>query len=270
MQEHWRDSHFELVRLMRPISFRRVALSRGDFWSLRAQNPTVLRVPVQSRNALGPRVATHQRHRGPIRCAGSFNSARARWWLPPSTTCFRGSVRRTARSRLQGITTRAQAGDEMPIDLMDPLQVDSMVARRTRRPLRREGAAFLCYARIGAACGEHKRFACTITAKPRAPRIHPGRWVQLGEGRLGSSLIVTTAREWARRSGGRTRHASDNVQPAVAPPARSDDAVPTAPAQGTHNSFGTTTYEWFVAIRATLRDAVAAGTCRAHTRDYAV
>ena len=127
---------------------RRRDVRRTVVWKIRRRSPRrIRRIPnSQSRTRSGRVAITRRRRRAPTRCAARSPPRAAPGGTSRSTTCTSRSVRRTAASPATTPSPIAcsSPATEMQIDLMEPLEVDSMVqdgraravSSRRRRVLR--------------------------------------------------------------------------------------------------------------------------------------
>src|SRR5262249_707263 len=162
------------IRLARACAARVILVALTSASALAAQNPTNPQFP---RNvALGPRTTYQPKTSHGGRGGGSFRTAGRNWWdvtfydlrvaINPSDSSIRGS---------NGITYKVlKPGKELQIDLMVPLEVDSMVQDKRALTFRRDSNAF--FATMPAAkVGERKTITVYYHVRLRIaknPRWH--------------------------------------------------------------------------------------------------
>jgi aminopeptidase N len=183
---------------------------------------------------------------------GSITPQRA-WWdvafydlhlrVNPADSSVRG---------WNGITYRVvQPGEEMQIDLQEPLQVDSMVQDGRRLRYRREGDAFFATLAAPQRAGEVKTVTVHYHGRPRVARNAPwdGGFVWTRDG--GGKAWVATAVQglgasawWPNKD--TQADEPDSQRVAVTVPNPMINVSNGRLRSTTPNGDGTTTYEWFV------------------------
>jgi aminopeptidase N len=152
-----------------------------------------------------------------------------------------------------GITYRVLApSTEMQIDLMEPLQVDSMIDQRGRAlRFRRDGGAFFATPAERQRAGESGTITIHYHGRPRIARNPPWEggftWTQDS---LGRPWIVTTdqgmgASVWWPNKDTQADE-PDSQRVALTVPGAMQDVSNGRLRSATKNADGTTTYEWFV------------------------
>jgi aminopeptidase N len=184
---------------------------------------------------------------------GSFTTPWRSWWdvtfydlhvaIDPADSTIRGR---------NGITYRVLGpADEMQIDLMTPLVVDSMVQDGRRVRFRREGNAFFARLTAPQRVGAHKTITVHYHGRPQIARNPPWQggftW---GKDSLGRPWVVTTDQGmgasvwWPNKDTQADEPDSQRVALRVPAPLIN---VSNGRLRGTtRHPDGTTTYEWFV------------------------
>ena len=185
---------------------------------------------------------------------GAIDSPGRRWWdvtfydlrvtISPSDSSIAG---------YNGITYRVlQPGSEMQIDLMEPLQVDSMVDGNGRAvPFRREGDVFFATLPSRARAGDVGRITVHYHGRPRIARNPPWEggftWAKDS---LGRPWVVTTdqgmgASAWWPNKDTQADE-PDSQRVALRVPDPMVNVSNGRLRSTTRHPDGTTTYEWFV------------------------
>jgi len=184
---------------------------------------------------------------------GSFSTPGRAWWdvtfydlriaLSPTDSSIRGS---------NGITYRIlESGQELQIDLMTPLEVDSMVQDGHRLTFRREGNAFFATPAAPQRAGDLRTITVHYHGQPRPARRPPwdGGFTWTADS-LGRTWIVTTDQGvgasiwWPNKD--TQADEPDSQRVAVTVPGGIVDVSNGRLRDSTRNADGTTTYEWFV------------------------
>jgi aminopeptidase N len=184
---------------------------------------------------------------------GSFTTPGRAWWdvtfydlrvaLSPTDSSIRGS---------NGITYRVlESGQELQIDLMTPLEVDSMVQDGHRLSFRREGNAFFATPAAPQRAGDLRTITVHYHGQPRPARRPPwdGGFTWTADS-LGRTWIVTTDQGvgasiwWPNKD--TQADEPDSQRVAVTVPGGIVDVSNGRLRDSTRNADGTTTYEWFV------------------------
>ena len=184
---------------------------------------------------------------------GSFSTPGRAWWdvtfydlriaLSPTDSSIRGS---------NGITYRVlESGQELQIDLMTPLEVDSMVQDGHRLTFRREGNAFFATPAAPQRAGDLRTITVHYHGQPRPARRPPwdGGFTWTADS-LGRTWIVTTDQGvgasiwWPNKD--TQADEPDSQRVAVTVPGGIVDVSNGRLRDSTRNADGTTTYEWFV------------------------
>ena len=184
---------------------------------------------------------------------GSYTTAGRAWWdvtfydlrvaISPTDSSIRGS---------NGISYRVlQPSSEMQIDLMIPLEVDSMVQDGRAVPVRRDGNAFFAQLAAPQPAGAAKTITVFYHGKPQPARRPPwdGGFTWTSDS-LGRTWVVTTdqglgASVWWPNKDTQADE-PDSQRIALTVPAGLIDVSNGRLRQTSHNADGTTTYEWFV------------------------
>ena len=184
---------------------------------------------------------------------GSFTSAGRRWWdvtfydlhtrIDPADSSIAGR---------NGISYRVlQPATEMQIDLMEPLQVDSIIQDGRPVRFRREGAAFFATLTSPQRAGEVKTITVHYRGRPQIARNPPWEggfsWARDS---LGRPWVVTTdqgmgASVWWPNKDTQADE-PDSQRVALTVPASMQEVSNGRLRSTTRNPDGTTTYEWFV------------------------
>ncbi len=195
-----------------------------------------------------PRVFTHADS-----LRGSYTSPGRAWWdvgfydlhvtVNPADSSIRG---------WNGITYRALApGRELQIDLMVPLEVDSMIQDGAPVAFRRDSNAFFATPATPAAVGETKTIRVYYHGRPQIARRPPwsGGFTWTTDS-LGRPWIVTTDQGigasiwWPNKD--TQADEPDSQRVALTVPSALKDVANGRLRSVTPNADGTTTYEWFV------------------------
>jgi aminopeptidase N len=184
---------------------------------------------------------------------GSWTTPGRAWWdvafydlhvvVSPADSSIRGR---------NGITYRVlRPGRELQIDLMTPLEVDSMIQGGRRVAFRREGNAFFARPRIPGRAGETHTITVHYHGRPRTAQRPPweGGFTWATDS-LGRPWVVTTDQGmgasvwWPNKD---TQADEPDSQRAALTVPDLLKAVANGRLRGTtSNGDGTTTYEWFV------------------------
>jgi aminopeptidase N len=184
---------------------------------------------------------------------GSYTTPARAWWdvtfydlhvaIHPADSSIMGS---------NGITYRVLApAREMQIDLMVPLEVDSMVQEGRTLKFRREGNAFFATLRARQRAGDTKTITVYYHGKPQPAKRPPwdGGFTWAADS-LGRPWVVTTDQGmgasvwWPNKDTQADEPDSQRVALTVPDPMID---VSNGRLRGTtHHADGTTTYEWFV------------------------
>src|SRR6266566_1361712 len=184
---------------------------------------------------------------------GSYTTPARAWWdvtfydlrvaISPTDSSIRGS---------NGISYRVlQPSSEMQIDLMIPLEVDSMVQDGRAVSVRRDGNAFFAQLAAPQPAGAAKTITVFYHGKPRPARRPPwdGGFTWTSDS-LGRTWVVTTdqglgASVWWPNKDTQADE-PDSQRIALTVPDGLIDVSNGRLRQTSHNADGTTTYEWFV------------------------
>src|SRR3954467_3015549 len=164
--------------------------------SVGAQNPATRRPDSVITAARAPRVTYVPKVSRADTLRGSYKTPGRRWWdasfydlhvaISPNDSSIRG---------YNGITYRVlepPPAKEMQIDLMEPLQVDSMIQDGKRVKFRREGAAFFASMASAQRAGETKTIIVYYHGRPQVAKNPPWQggftW---GADSLGRPWVVT-------------------------------------------------------------------------------
>lgn len=196
---------------------------------------------------------------------GSWTTPGRGWWdvafydlhvtLSPGDSSIRG---------YNGITYRVlQPAQEMQIDLMVPLDVDSMAQDGKRVVFRREGNAFFATLTAAQRAGDRKTLTVYYHGKPQPAKRPP--WdggFTWGQDSLGRPWVVTTdqgmgASVWWPNKDTQADE-PDSQRVALTVPYPMVDVSNGRLRSKTHNGDGTTTYEWF-AVNPINNYAIAVG-----------
>jgi aminopeptidase N len=207
---------------------------------------------------------------------GSFTTPGRAWWdvtfydlrvaLSPTDSSIRGS---------NGITYRVlESGQELQIDLMTPLEVDSMVQDGHRLTFRREGNAFFATPAVPQRAGDLRTITVYYHGQPRPARRPPwdGGFTWTADS-LGRTWIVTTDQGvgasiwWPNKD--TQADEPDSQRVAVTVPGGIVDVSNGRLRDSTRHADGTTTYEWFVVNPINnYAIAIAAGTYTHYTGTF--
>jgi aminopeptidase N len=184
---------------------------------------------------------------------GSFTSPARRWW-DVSFYDLHVAIR-PADSSIAGrnaITYRVlEPAAEMQIDLMEPLQVDSMIQDGRAVRFRREGAAFFATLSSPQRPGDRKTITVYYRGRPRIATNPPWEggftWARDS---LGRPWVVTTdqgmgASVWWPNKDTQADE-PDSQRVALTVPGAMQDVSNGRLRSTKKNADGTTTYEWFV------------------------
>jgi len=184
---------------------------------------------------------------------GSYTTPARAWWdvtfydlrvaISPTDSSIRGS---------NGISYRVlQPSSEMQIDLMIPLEVDSMVQDGRAVAFRRDGNAFFAQLEAPQTQGAIEAITVFYHGKPQAARRPPwdGGFTWTSDS-LGRTWVVTTdqglgASVWWPNKDTQADE-PDSQRIALTVPDSLIDVSNGRLRGTTHNADGTTTYEWFV------------------------
>ena len=184
---------------------------------------------------------------------GSYTTAGRAWWdvtfydlrvaISPTDSSIRGS---------NGVSYRVlQPSSVMQIDLMIPLEVDSMVQDGRAVPFRRDGNAFFAQLEAPQTQGSTKTITVFYHGKPQPARRPPwdGGFTWTSDS-LGRTWVVTTdqglgASVWWPNKDTQADE-PDSQRIALTVPAALIDVSNGRLRQTIPNADGTTTYEWFV------------------------
>ncbi|HET9984394.1 MAG TPA: M1 family metallopeptidase [Longimicrobiales bacterium] len=184
---------------------------------------------------------------------GSFTTPGRVWWdvsfydlhvrVDPADSTVRGH---------NAITYRVlRPAQELQVDLMEPLEVDSMVQDGRTVPFRREGNAFFAALAAPQPEGASKTLTVYYHGKPRIARRPPwqGGFTWATDS-LGRPWVVTTdqgmgASAWWPNKDTQAEE-PDSQRVALTVPDPLIDVANGRLRGTTHNPDGTTTYEWFV------------------------
>ena len=223
------------------------------------------------RAAAMPRVYTHA-----DTLRGSFTTPGRAWWdvafydlhvaIDPNDSSIGG---------YNGISYRVlKPATEMQIDLMTPLEVDSMVQDGRAVRFRRDSNAFFATLAAPQRAGEHKTITVYYHGKPRVATNPPWQggftWTKDS---LGRPWVVTTdqgmgASVWWPNKDTQADE-PDSQRVALTLPDPMMDVSNGRLRNTVHNTNGTTTYEWFVTNPINnYAIAVAAGTYAHYTESF--
>ena len=202
--------------------------------------------------ALGPaRVHTDKNMRADS-LRGSWDTPGRAWWdvafydlhvaVSPSDSSISG---------WNGISYRVlKPGKELQIDLMEPLAVDSMVQDGKRVPYRREGPAFFATPAADQRTASMKTITVYYHGRPQIAKNPPWQGgFSWKTDSLGNTWVVTTdqgmgASAWWPNKDTQADE-PDSQRVAITLPDPMQDVSNGRLRSVTHNSNGTTTYEWF-------------------------
>src|SRR5689334_20670445 len=177
----------------RLLSLSLAALIAGGATTSLAQDTSSKRFPRSA--ALGPRTNYTPKTSRADTLRGSFNTPGRAWWdasfydlhvaISPSDSSIRGH---------NAITYRVlKPGKEMQIDLMTPLEVDSMVQDGKSVAFKREGAAFFATLNAPQRAGAKNKITVYYHGKPQIAKNPPWQggfsWTKDS---LGRPWVVTT------------------------------------------------------------------------------
>ena len=218
--------------------------------SLEAQNPPARRP--DSTFARAPRVEYQQKNSRADTLRGSFTTPWRNWWdvtfydlhvaISPSDSSIRG---------WNAITYRVlNAAKEMQIDLMEPLQVDSIVQDGRKLRYRREGAAFFATTVAAQRPGEHKTVTVFYHGRPQIAKNPPWQggfswqtdslkrpWIATTDQGMGASVW------WPNKD--TQADEPDSQRVAIRVPDPLINVSNGRLRNTTKHPDGTTTYEWF-------------------------
>ena len=184
---------------------------------------------------------------------GSFTSPGRRWW---DVTFYDLHVtispRDSSISGRNGISYRVlEPATEMQVDLMEPLQVDSMVQDGRSLRFRREGAAFFVTLPATQRQGEHRTITVYYHGRPQVARNPPWEggfswatdslrrpWVVTTDQGMGASVW------WPNKD--TQADEPDSQRVAIRVPDPMQNVSNGRLRSTTRHPDGTTTYEWFV------------------------
>ncbi|HTE45999.1 MAG TPA: hypothetical protein VK636_12185, partial [Gemmatimonadaceae bacterium] len=243
---------------------------------LGAQNPTAPPRTVQSA-ALGPRTPYKPKSSHADTLRGSFTTPGRAWWdvtfydlhvaILPADSSVRG---------YNAITYRVlKPATEIQIDLMPPLEVDSMTQDGRIVAFRRDSSAFFATLVAPQRAGDHKTIRVYYHGRPQVAKNPPWQggftWTKDS---LGRPWVVTTdqgmgASVWWPNKDTQADE-PDSQRVALTLPDPMLDVSNGRLRKATHNANGTTTYEWFVVNPINnYAIAVAGGTYAHYTETYA-
>ncbi|MEP6492120.1 MAG: M1 family metallopeptidase [bacterium] len=243
--------------------------------SLGGQNPTTPPRTVQSA-ALAPRTPYKPKASHADTLRGSFVTPGRAWWdvtfydlhvaINPADSSLRGD---------NSITYRIlKPAKEMQIDLMQPLEVDSMVQDGRAVAFRRDSNAFFATLVAPQRSGERKTIRVYYHGRPQIAKNPPWQggftWTKDS---LGRPWVVTTdqgmgASVWWPNKDTQADE-PDSQRVALTLPDPMLDVSNGRLRKTTHNPNGTTTYEWFVVNPINnYAIAVAGGTYAHYTETY--
>ncbi len=183
---------------------------------------------------------------------GSYETPGRAWWdvtfydlhvaISPADSSIHG---------WNGITYRVtKAGQELQIDLMTPLEVDSMVQDGARVPFRRDSNAFFATPATPARTGDLRTITVYYHGRPRVARRPPWEGgYSWSVDSLGRPWIVTTDQGvgasiwWPNKD--TQADEPDSQRVALTVPDSLQEVSNGRLRSTTHNADGTTTYEWF-------------------------
>lgn len=227
-------------------------------------------------NALGPRVRYVPKSSRADTLRGSFTTAARRWWdatfydlhvdISPKDSSIRGVNRITYRV--------LQPAREMQIDLMVPLEIDSIVQDGAKVKFTRDGNAFFASLSAAQPVGKYKSVAVYYHGQPQIAKNPPWQGgFSWATDSLGRPWIVTTDQGmgasvwWPNKDTQADEPDSQRVALTVPDPMM--DVSNGRLRSTTKNANGTTTYEWFVTNPINnYAIAVAAGHYAHYTETY--
>ena len=222
--------------------------------TIAAQNPTRLTTRADSvvTAARAPRVTYVAKHAHADTLRGSFTTAGRNWWdvtfydlhvaVSPADSSIKG---------YNGISYRVlKPAREMQIDLMEPLEVDSMVQDGHALTFRRDGAAFFVALAAPQRTGARKKVTVYYHGHPQVAKNPPWQggftWTKDS---LGRPWVATTdqgmgASVWWPNKDTQADE-PDSQRVALTLPDPLMDISNGRLRSTTHHDNGTTTYEWF-------------------------
>jgi aminopeptidase N len=235
----------------RIFSLSLAALIAGRATTMRAQDTSSKRFPRSA--ALGPRNNYTPKTSRADTLRGSFTTPGRAWWdasfydlhvaVNPSDSSIKGS---------NAITYRVlKPGKEMQIDLMTPLEVDSITQDGKSVQFKREGAAFFATLTAPQRAGAKNKITVYYHGKPQIAKNPPWQggfsWTKDS---LGRPWVVTTdqgmgASVWWPNKDTQADE-PDSQRVALTLPDPMVNVSNGRLRATTRNTDGTTTYEWFV------------------------
>ena len=219
--------------------------------SLSAQQRDTTKFPTS--NALGPRITYTPKSSRADTLRGSFTTPDRAWWDASFYDLHVSiSPRDSSISGYNAITYKVlKPASEMQIDLMEPLEVDSMVQDGKQVRFRREGAAFFATLTSPQPAAAHKTISVYYHGRPQIAKNPPwqGGFTWTTDS-LGRPWVVTTdqgmgASVWWPNKDTQADE-PDSQRVALTLPDPMMDISNGRLRKTTHNNNGTTTYEWFV------------------------
>jgi aminopeptidase N len=258
----------------RLFSLSLAALIAGGATTTLAQDTSSKRFPRSS--ALGPRNTYTPKTSRADTLRGSFTTPGRAWWdvsfydlhvaISPSDSSIKGR---------NAITYRVlKPGKEMQVDLMTPLEVDSMVQDGKSVQFKREGAAFFATLNKPQRAGAKNKITVYYHGKPQIAKNPPWQGgFSWSKDSLGRPWIVTTdqgmgASVWWPNKDTQADE-PDSQRVALTLPDPLINVSNGRLRNTTRNTDGTTTYEWFVVNPINnYAIAVAAGNYAHYTDTY--
>ena len=239
------------IRLARACAARVILVALTSASALAAQNPTSPRFPQTA--ALGPRNTYQPKTSHADTLRGSFTTPGRNWWdvtfydlhvsINPSDSSIRGS---------NGISYKVlKPGKELQIDLMVPLEIDSIVQDKRALAFRRDSNAFFATLPVAAKTGERKTMTVYYHGRPQIAKNPPWQGgFSWAKDSLGRPWVVTTdqgmgASVWWPNKDTQADE-PDSQRVALTLPEPMIDVSNGRLRSQKKNADGTTTYEWFV------------------------
>ena len=239
------------VRHARTCVARLILVALTSASALVAQNPTNPQFPRSA--ALGPRITYQPKTSHADTLRGSFTTSGRSWWdvtfydlhvsINPSDSSVRGS---------NGISYKVlKPGKELQIDLMVPLEVDSMVQDRRALTFRRDSNAIFVSLPAASKVGERKTITVYYHGRPQIAKNPPWQGgFSWAKDSLGRPWVVTTdqgmgASVWWPNKDTQADE-PDSQRVALTLPEPMIDVSNGRLRSQKKNPDGTTTYEWFV------------------------
>jgi len=240
-----------MLTSQRLVSLSLAAFLAGGATTTLAQDTSSKRFPRSA--ALGPRTNYTPKTSRADTLRGSFTTPARAWWdasfydlhvaISPTDSSIRG---------YNAITYRVlKPGKEMQIDLMTPLDVDSMVQDGKSVSFKREGAAFFAALAAPQRVGEKNKITVYYHGRPQIAKNPPWQggfsWTKDS---LGRPWVVTTdqgmgASVWWPNKDTQADE-PDSQRVALTLPEGMIDVSNGRLRNTIRNADGTTTYEWFV------------------------